>query len=82
MNRVALIGIMVENKNSAEKINKLLTENSAYITGRMGLPNAGENLSVISVVMDAAEDVINTLSGKLGQLDGVSSKTIYAKKPR
>lgn len=76
MNRIALIGIMVENKSSTEKINSLLTENSEYITGRMGLPKAGENLSVISVVIDAPEDVINTLSGKLGQLNGVSSKTI------
>lgn len=79
MNRIALIGIMVEDKSSAVKINEILHDYGDFIIGRMGLPHAKENLNVISVVLDAPADVISTVSGKLGQLKGVSTKTIYSK---
>ncbi|MGN0594063.1 MAG: TM1266 family iron-only hydrogenase system putative regulator [Hominimerdicola sp.] len=79
MNRIALIGIMVEDKSSAVKINEILHNYGEFIIGRMGLPNVKENLNVISVVLDAPADVISTVSGKLGQLKGVSTKTIYSK---
>ena len=79
MNRIALIGIMVEDKSSAVKINEILHNYGDFIIGRMGLPHAKENLNVISVVLDAPADVISTVSGKLGQLKGVSTKTIYSK---
>lgn len=79
MNRIALIGIMVEDKSSAVKINEILHNYGDFIIGRMGLPHAKENLNVISVVLDAPADVISAVSGKLGQLKGVSTKTIYSK---
>lgn len=79
MNRIALIGIMVEGNSSALRINEILHEYGDYIVGRMGLPHAREGLSVISIVLDAPNDVISTISGKLGRLDGVTSKTIYSK---
>lgn len=79
MNRIALIGIMVEDSSAALKINGILHDYGKYIIGRMGIPHAKENLSVISVVLDAPADIISTVSGKLGQLNGVSTKTIYSK---
>lgn len=78
--RIALIGIMVENPESTEQINCLLHEFRSYISGRMGLPHIRGTLSVISVVVDAPGDVISTLSGKLGMLPGVTTKTIYSKR--
>ena len=77
--RVALIGIMVEDKESAEKINDILHTYGDYIIGRMGIPYQKRNISIISVAIDAPNDIINTISGKLGAIDGVSSKTIYSK---
>ena len=79
MNRVALIGIMVEDKNAASEINKILHDYSQYVIGRMGVPNVMENLNVISIVFDAPADIINAVSGKLGKIAGVTSKTIYSK---
>jgi putative iron-only hydrogenase system regulator len=78
-NRIAMIGIILENKDSANRLNDIIGEYSQYIVGRLGLPNVKENLSVISIVMEATNDVISSLSGKLGMLDGVSAKTIYSK---
>ena len=78
-NRVALIGIIVENMDSTEKINELLHQYAARIVGRMGVPYHKRNVSIISVVLDAPQNEISALSGKLGMLTGVSSKTVYAK---
>ena len=77
--RVALIGIVVENPESVEQMNSLLHEYSAYIIGRMGVPYREKHISIISVVMDAPMNTISSLSGKLGMLDGISTKTIYSK---
>ena len=77
--RVALIGIIVSSKESIEQLNHLLSEYGAYIIGRMGLPYKERNISIISVAMDAPNDVINSLTGKLGMLQGISTKTIYPK---
>ncbi len=79
MNRIALIGIMVEESSAAVEINDLLHQYRSCIIGRMGIPHAAEGLSVISVVMDAPADVINAVSGKLGRIEGVSAKTVYPK---
>ena len=79
--RVALIGIIVENKDSVEKINDLLHKNGKYIIGRMGIPYSKKDISIISIVIDAPSDIISALSGKLGMLPGVSTKTIYSKVP-
>lgn len=78
-NRVALIGIMVENPGSIEKMNQLLHEYGSYIIGRMGIPYRERSLSIISIVVDAPMNQISSLSGKLGMLDGISTKTIYSK---
>lgn len=77
--RVALIGIIVENPESVEQMNSLLHEYSSYIIGRMGVPYREKHISIISVVMDAPMNTISSLSGKLGMLDGISTKTIYSK---
>ena len=78
--RVALIGIMVENTDEIEKLNRLLHDFSKYIIGRMGIPYREKNLSIISVAIDAPESVISSLSGKIGMLKGISSKVVYAAK--
>ncbi len=75
--RVALIGVIVSDTSSAGGINELLHEYSDYIVSRMGVPYRPKNISIISIVLDAPNDIINALSGKLGQLEGVSTKTIY-----
>ncbi len=77
--RVALIGIVVENFNSAQEVNEILHNYGQYIIGRMGIPYQKRNVSIISVAVDAPADVISALSGKLGRLDGVSAKTVYSK---
>jgi len=77
--RIALIGIVVENTDSIEKLNSLLHEYGQYIIGRMGVPYHKRHVSVISIVMDAPNDVISALSGKLGMLPNVNTKTIYSK---
>lgn len=77
--RIAIIGIIVENSDSIEKLNATLHEYSDYIVGRMGIPYKKRHIQVISVVMDAPNDVISALSGKLGMLPNVNIKTVYSK---
>lgn len=76
--RVAIIGIIVEDKGSVEKMNQLLHEYGAYIIGRMGVPYHKRNISLISVMVDAPANIISALSGKLGMLEHISTKTIYS----
>ena len=78
--RVALIGIVVENYESAEKLNSLLHQYGEYVIGRMGVPYRARKISIISVAIDAPETVISALAGKLGMLPGVSVKIVYATK--
>lgn len=78
-NRVALIGIIVSDRSAAEKMNAILHEYGDYIIGRMGVPYKKRGISVISVVIDAPADVVSALSGKLGALKDVSTKTVYTK---
>ncbi|MFG6393471.1 MAG: iron-only hydrogenase system regulator [Lachnospiraceae bacterium] len=77
--RVAILGIIVENADMVSKVNELLHEYRDYIIGRMGMPYKERNIAVISIVMDAGNDVINALSGKIGKIDGVSAKAVYSK---
>lgn len=77
--RIALIGIIVENKDSVEKINTILHEYSDFIVGRMGIPYHKKQVSVISVIIDASNEIINAMSGKLGMIPNVSTKTVYSK---
>ena len=77
--RVAVIGIIVENKDSVQELNAILHEYGEYIIGRMGVPYRARGISVISVAMDAPQTAISALSGKIGSLAGVSAKTAYSK---
>lgn len=77
--RIAVVGIIVENPDSVEKLNSILHDYGKYIIGRMGIPYHKRNVSIISIVMDAPNDVISALSGKLGMLPNVSTKTVYSK---
>lgn len=77
--RIAVIGIIVEDPSSVEKLNQILHSYSQYILGRMGIPYREKNMSIISIVMDAPANEISALSGKLGMLPHVSTKTVYSK---
>lgn len=77
--KVSIIGIIVENVSSTDKLNALLHEYGNYIIGRMGIPYQKKNVNIISIALDAPMDVINTLSGKIGQIDGISSKVVCSK---
>ncbi len=76
--RVAVMGIIVENRDSTEPLNSLLHEYGSYIIGRMGIPYRECGISVISIAIDAPLNVISALSGKIGNLAGVSVKTAYS----
>ncbi len=77
--RIAVVGIIIECPDSVEKLNSILHEYGDYIIGRMGIPYRERNISIISIVMDAPNDVISALSGKIGMLPNVSTKTVYSK---
>lgn len=77
--RVAIIGIILENKDSVEMLNEILHDYADCIIGRMGLPYPKKSINVISIVVDSTEDKINSLSGKIGKLDGITSKVVYSK---
>lgn len=76
--RVALIGIIVEDESSVAALNDLLHQYAPYIIGRMGVPYRARGVNIISVALDAPQDDISALSGKLGRLHGVSAKTQYS----
>ena len=76
--RVAVIGVIVENYESVEALNGILHEYGEYIIGRMGIPYRQRSISVISVAVDAPQNVISALSGKIGKLNGVSAKTAFS----
>lgn len=76
--RVALIGIIVENKNSIEQLNKILHEYGEFIISRMGLPYKNKNINIISIAIDAPTDIINAMTGKIGRLEGISTKTAFS----
>ncbi|NCB93500.1 MAG: iron-only hydrogenase system regulator [Clostridia bacterium] len=80
--RIAVTAIIVEEREAAEEINRILHEYGEYIVGRMGVPYKPKQISVISVVLDAPADKISALSGKLGMLKGVSTKTVYSKEQK
>lgn len=78
-NRVAIIGVIVENEESVEQMNQLLHEYRSIIIGRMGLPYRRKDISIISIAVDGTMEEISALSGKIGRLDGISAKTAYSK---
>ena len=77
--RIAVIGIIIDDRNQAEAVNILLSQYGRYVIGRMGLPYEKKQVNIISIVVDAPMDAISALSGKLGRLSGVSSKALYSK---
>ena len=77
--RVAVIGIIVEEPEAVEQLNAVLHEYGGYIIGRMGIPYRAKGINIISVAMDAPQDQISALSGKIGRLPGVSAKAAYSK---
>lgn len=76
--RVAVMSIIVENSESAETINAILHDYGQYIIGRMGIPYRQRKIHIISIAIDAPQDVISALSGKIGKLSGVSVKTAFS----
>lgn len=76
--RVAVMSIIVENNDSAEKINAVLHDYGEFIIGRMGIPYRQRNINIISIAIDAPQNTISALSGKIGKLDGVSVKTAFS----
>lgn len=76
--RVAVMGIIVEDPDAATELNGLLHDYGAYIIGRMGIPYRERNINIISIAIDAPQDMISALSGKIGALSGVSVKTAYS----
>lgn len=76
--RVAVIAVVVEERDSVMQLNHLLHEYGEYIIGRMGIPHCEKGINLISVAVDAPQDIISALSGKIGRLSGVSAKTAYA----
>lgn len=77
--KIAVVAVIVSDLSAVERINALFHEFGAHIIGRMGLPYKEKNVNVISVVMDAPQEIINSLSGKLGMIKGVSSKVLTTK---
>ena len=76
--RVAVISIIVEDPEQSGELNNLLHEYGRYIIGRMGIPYREKGISIISIAIDAPQDAINTLSGRIGKLSGVTAKTAYS----
>ncbi|MDE6104328.1 MAG: iron-only hydrogenase system regulator [Clostridia bacterium] len=78
-NRLAVISIIVEDRERSAEINALLSTYGGYIIGRMGIPYKEKGVSVICVIIDAPQEAINTLTGKIGMLSGVTAKTLTSK---
>ena len=79
-NRIAVMGIIVEDVDSVEALNSVLHDYGAYIIGRMGIPYRDRGLNIVSIAIDAPQDVIAALSGKIGNIEGISVKTAYSNK--
>ena len=76
--RVAVISIIIENPESVQPMNEILHQYGDYIIGRMGIPYRAKGINIISIAIDAPQDVISAMSGKIGKLKGVSSKAAYS----
>ena len=77
--RVAVISIILEDSASVQAMNEILHQHAEYIIGRMGIPYRAKGINIISVAVDAPLNVINTLTGRIGRLSGVSAKAAYSK---
>lgn len=76
--RIAVMGIIVENMEPVEILNSILHDYGEYIVGRMGIPYRKKNVNIVSIAVDAPQDVISAMSGKIGKIEGISVKTAYS----
>lgn len=76
--RVAVMSIIIENLDAVEQVNAVLHEYGEYIIGRMGIPYRARQISIISIALDAPQDTISALSGRIGKMAGVSVKTSFS----
>ena len=76
--RVAVMSIIVEDPDSVERLNAILHEYGEFIIGRMGIPYRKRKISIISIALDAPQDTISALSGRIGKMEGVSVKTSFS----
>ena len=76
--RVAVMGIIVENMDAVESLNKVLHDFGEYIIGRMGVPYRQKNINIVSIAIDAPQDVISAMTGKIGNIKGISVKTAFS----
>lgn len=76
--RVAIIGIIVEDYDSVDTLNAVLHDYGTYIIGRMGIPYREKDINIISIAIDAPQDIISALSGKIGKIKGISTKTAFS----
>ena len=79
-NRIAVMGIIVEDVDSVEALNSVLHDYGVYIIGRMGIPYRDRGLNIVSIAIDAPQDIIAALAGKIGNIEGISVKTAYSNK--
>ncbi len=79
VNRLAVVSVIVENREVSPQINALLSEFGEYVIGRMGIPYKEKGVNIISVALDAPTEIINKLTGKIGMIDGVTAKTLMHK---
>lgn len=77
--RIAVLSIIVENTDTTAELNDIIHEYAEYMVGRMGIPYRTRGINIISLVVDAPQTIISTLSGRIGRLEGVTSKVAYAK---
>ena len=78
-NRIALLGIIISDGNAVETVNRLLHEYSEFVVGRMGLPMRDRGVNTITLVLDAPQDAVNALTGKLGRVSGVAAKALFGR---
>jgi len=78
--RIAVISIVVEKIESVSEVNELLSEYGNYIIGRFGIPYHEKKVNIISVVINAPQNITNSLSGKIGQIDGIETNTLFCSK--
>lgn len=77
--KIAIVAVVIKNKEAVERVNSIFHDYADFVLGRLGIPYKEKGVNVISVVLDAPQTVLNSLSGKLGMLDGVSSKVMITK---
>ena len=77
--KIAIVAVVIKNKESVEKVNAIFHEYGDYVIGRLGIPYRQKGVNVISICLDAPQTLLNSLSGKLGMLDGVTSKVLITK---